>query len=152
MSAASTVRDYYEALRRGEPLPPYFAEGRRGGSDSADESGDVAGDEPIVKYGISERLVGYEAVAAGLREQTRTTADWTVESAALRVAERADHAWFSDEVRLAWTDLDADRERAFDTRWSGTLERRDGAWRFVGMHVSVAHPIGADDAAGRRGT
>lgn len=136
MSAAATVREYYEALRRGDPLPPYFAgDGGRGDAET-----------PVVKYGIGERLVGYEAVAAGLREQTRTTAGWTVESAALRVGERPEHAWFSDEVYMAWTDLAADRERAFDTRWSGTLERRDGAWRFVGMHVSVPHRIGSEES------
>ncbi|MFB6301403.1 MAG: nuclear transport factor 2 family protein [Haloferacaceae archaeon] len=145
MSAEATVRDYYEALRRGDPLPPYFA--GTGGEPDGGTGEDAGGREsgaPVVKYGIGERLVGYAEVAAGLREQTRTTADWTVESAALRVTERAEHAWFSDEVRMAWTDLDADRERTFETRWSGTLERRDGAWRFVGMHVSTPRRIGAD--------
>ncbi|MFB6079402.1 MAG: nuclear transport factor 2 family protein [Haloferacaceae archaeon] len=156
MSAEATVREYYEALRRGDPLAPYFAGDRPAGDDAAgadDGAGLAAGSEDaaVVKYGIGERLVGHDAIAAGLREQTRTTADWTVESAALRVVERPAYAWFSDEVFLAWTDREADRERAFDTRWSGTLERRaagdgDDGWRFVGMHVSVPHPIGAEDA------
>ena len=138
-SAEATVRDYSEALRRGEPLYPYFAERT-----------------DLVKVGVGERLVGYDAVAEGLREQTRTTDDWTVDSDDLRVTAADDHAWFSDRVALAWTDTDADRTLAFETRWSGTLARRraldgdaggsedgdgdervDDEWLFVGMHVSA---------------
>jgi hypothetical protein len=133
MSARATVEDYYEALRRGEPLYPYFAE-----------------EADVVKFGVGETLVGYEDVAEGLREQTRTTTDWTVESDALRVVERERHAAFSDDVRMAWTDTESDADYDFETRWSGTLERRptdddpdaDPAtdeWVFLGMHVSVAH-------------
>lgn len=123
MSAAGTVRDYYEALRRGEPLYPYFAE-----------------HPDVVKFGVGERLTGYDAVAEGLREQTRVTTDWRVESSALRVVERDTHAAFSDDVFMAWHDTEADHDYAFDTRWSGTLERRgDDEWAFVGMHVSVAY-------------
>jgi hypothetical protein len=123
MDAEATVRAYYDALRDGEALHPYFAE-----------------EETLRKYGISERLAGYDAVAAGLREQTRRTEDWTVRSNDLQVTERDRHAWFSDEVRMAWTDVEAGTDREFHTRWSGTLEHRDG-WRFVGMHVSVAHDL-----------
>ena len=138
MSAEATVREYYEALRRGDPLAPFFA-------DLSSETEDAA----AVKYGIGERLVGHGAIAAGLRDQTRSTADWTVESGSLRVVERPDHAWFSDEVFMAWTDLNADRERAFETRWSGTLERREDEWLFVGMHVSVPRRIGEGEGDGR---
>jgi hypothetical protein len=120
MDAEDRIRDYYEALRAGEPLSPFFA-----------------GDRTVVKFGITERLTGYEEISAGLREQTETTADWSVESRALRVVEREDHAWFSDDVAMSWYDVESDRERAFDSRWSGTLERRDGEWLFVGMHVST---------------
>lgn len=126
MSAADAVREYYESLRRGEPLDPYFLE---------------AGD--VVKFGVSETLGGYDAVAEGLREQSRTTTDWTVQSADLRVREFADAATFADAVRLEWTDTTADARRAFDTRWSGTLVRRGEEWLFAGMHVSVAHDLGA---------
>jgi SnoaL-like domain len=119
--AKATVREYYESLRRGEPLQPYFAT-----------------DESLVKFGISERLVGYEAVAEGLREQTRGSEDWTVTSHDLRVTERGDYAWFSDSVDMAWTDVTTETRHEFDTRWSGTLAERDG-WTFVGMHVSVSH-------------
>ncbi|MDS0294730.1 nuclear transport factor 2 family protein [Halogeometricum luteum] len=133
MSARATVEDYYEALRRGEPLYPYFAES-----------------ESVTKFGVGETLVGYDAVAEGLREQTRTTTDWTVESGDLRVVERDDHAAFADDVRMAWTDTEAGEDRSFETRWSGTLERRPtdddpdadpetDEWVFLGMHVSVAH-------------
>jgi len=129
MSATETVRAYYAALRGGEPLPPFFAER-----------------DDLVKVGITERLRGHGAVAAGLREQSRETSDWTVESRDLRVAEREATAWFSDAVALAWTGPDGRHEH--DSRWSGTLARAggsdgsgtdDGEWRFVGMHVSAPH-------------
>lgn len=130
MDATETVRAYYAALRAGEPLPPFFAER-----------------EDLVKVGITERLEGFDDVAAGLRDQTRTTADWTVDSRDLRVAERGDTAWFSDEVFLAWTE--AGDRREYDSRWSGTLtrggvagggvERDDDEWRIVGLHVSAPH-------------
>jgi hypothetical protein len=123
MDAKATIRAYYDALRGGEALYPYFAS-----------------DDGLVKYGISERLAGYDAVAAGLREQTHATEDWRVRSRDLRVTERERHAWFSDEVRMAWTDVETGASRAFDTRWSGTLEDRNG-WVFVGMHVSVARDL-----------
>jgi len=124
MTARATVDDYYEALERGEPLYPYFAES-----------------PSTTKFGIGERLFGYEAVAEALREQTRTTEDWTVESEQLTVTERDQHAWFSDTVTLAWTDTARDERLQFDTRWSGMLERRDEEWLFVGMHVSVDHDV-----------
>ena len=128
-SARRTVSAYYDALRSGEPLGPFFAD-----------------DEDVVKFGISERLVGGEEVAEGLREQTETTSAWTVDSRELRVTERDDHAWFSDDVFMGWTGTDPPIRYEFETRWSGTLERRDDAgevatdrpWRFVGMHVSTA--------------
>jgi hypothetical protein len=132
MNAADTIREYYEALRRGEPLYPYFAER-----------------SDVVKFGVGERLVGYDAVAEGLREQTRTTDDWTMESQNLRVTERDGYAYFSDTVFMSWTDREADHEYAFSTRWSGTLERRavgdedeEAEWLFVGMHVSTPYVDG----------
>jgi len=121
--AERTIREYYDALRAGDPLSPYFA-----------------GDEALVKFGISERLAGHDAVAEGLREQTRRTADWTVRSRNLAVTDRGCHAWFSDDVRLAWTDLETGQRRAFDSRWSGCLEHRE-EWVFVGMHVSAPHDL-----------
>ena len=134
MSAESRLRAYYEALRDGDPLYSYFAP-----------------DADVVKVGVSERLVGYDEVEAGLREQTRTTADWGVESRDLRVTERDRHAWFSDRVGLSWTDTDRGIRFEFDTRWSGTLERErrtrgesedsPGDWRFVSMHVSTAGDV-----------
>ncbi len=124
MGAEETIREYYEALRRGEPLYPYFAER-----------------DDATKFGVGERLVGYDAIAEGLREQSRTTDDWTVESSALRVVERDDVARFTDDVALSWTDVEADERRSFDTRWSGTLERHDGEWLFTSMHVSAPHEL-----------
>ena len=126
-TAEDRIREYYETLRDGKPLYPFFAE-----------------DPTVVKYGITEKLTGYEEIEAGLREQTATTEDWTVDSRDLRVVERGDHAWFSDDVGMAWYDAEADREYDFDSRWSGTLERRErderetsAEWLFVGMHVSA---------------
>lgn len=122
MSAERVIREYYDALRSGESLVPFFAEGE------------------VVKVGISERLVGSEQVAEGLREQTETTTDWTVESRDLLVRERESVAWFADEVRMAWT-TDEGEDHDFETRWSGTLERSGEEWKFVGMHVSVAREL-----------
>jgi hypothetical protein len=145
MDAGTFVRTYYDALRAGEPLAPFFADG-----------------PDVVKVGISERLVGGEAVAAGLREQTASTDDWTLESQDLRVVDRGDWGYFADRALMAWT-RDGERRR-FESRWSGAMERervepggdRDGSadgggggdgadgdpdWRFVGMHVSAARPL-----------
>jgi hypothetical protein len=118
-TAADTVRAYYRALREGDRLAPFFRE---------------AG--TTVKFGIGERLSGYEEISEGLAEQTATTTDWTVESRRLVVEERDRHAWFSDDVRMAWTDAESGVEHDHETRWSGTLEWNDGSWEFAGMHVS----------------
>jgi hypothetical protein len=123
MDARATILEYYDSLRHGAPLDTFVAEDR-------------TADDAIVKFGISERLVGADSVQAGLRDQTASTTDWTVDSHDLRVTQRDSVAWFSDDVRLAWEE--GDRHHEFDTRWSGTLERRDGDWSFVGLHVSVA--------------
>ncbi len=126
MDAEATVGAYYDALRAGDPLHPYFAR-----------------EETTVKFGIGERLTGFDEIRTGLRSQTETTTDWTVESDRLLVASADDHAWFSDDVFMAWTDVERDHRYEFDTRWSGTLQRREDdaglgtPWRFVGMHVST---------------
>lgn len=122
MTAEETVLDYYEALRRGEPLYPYFAERSE-----------------TWKAGITAEYEGYNAVAEALREQTRVTEDWTVESRGPSVVERDGVARFTDAVRLAWTRAE-DRERVeYDTRWSGVLEPvgDEGEWAFVHLHVSA---------------
>ena len=131
MNAEATVETYYDVLRNEQPLAPFFAR-----------------EETTVKFGIGERLSGYQDIEAGLSSQTATTTDWEIDSSRLLVTERSDFAWFSDDVSMAWTDLEADTRYAFDTRWSGTLHRRPGEpwngeadsetpWRFVGMHVST---------------
>lgn len=120
-TAEETLRSYYDALRNGKPLPTYFAE-----------------DEGTFKFGITERLFGYDAVKRALTEQTDETKEWTVESHDLRVVEREDHAFFTDVVRMAWKNTEKGRTYDFETRWSGTLERpEDDGWVFVGMHVSA---------------
>jgi len=149
MNAEATVRTYYDALRAGEPLFPFFAR-----------------DESTVKFGIGERLTGYDEIREGLREQTTTTDGWVVESDRLTVTARDTHAWFSDDTFMGWNDLDRGVRYEFETRWSGTLERRphepwDAAgdaltdWRFVGMHVSCetrgsSNGRHASDRDGRR--
>lgn len=132
MDPTETVEDYYEALRRGDPLAPYFVDR-----------------DDVVKFGVSERLAGYEAVSEGLGEQTRTTRDWRVESRRLQVVARTPVAWFTDDVGLSWLGRDGTR-RSFDTRWSGVLEQDgdgeagtggDERWRFAQMHVSAPHEL-----------
>lgn len=120
--AEETVRRYYESLREGEPLEVYFAD---------------AGS--TFKFGVGESLSGYDEVEKALREQTRNTTDWRVESHNLRVTERDCHAWFRDTVRMAWEDTEKSRSYGFETRWSGTLEFDEDTddWVFVGMHVSA---------------
>jgi hypothetical protein len=122
MNAEARIQEYYSALEAGDPLGPFFANG-----------------DDVVKFGISERLVGGEAVRRGLAEQTERTDDWNVDSRALRVRDRDCHAWFSDSVVLSWRDVEAGTPHTFETRWSGTLEARDDSKLvFVGMHVSTA--------------
>jgi len=88
MDAEETVRTYYDALRAGDALAPFFAR-----------------DGTTVKFGIGERLYGFAEIEAGLDAQTETTDAWVVDSDSLRVTERDEHAWFSDEVSMAWTHL-----------------------------------------------
>lgn len=126
MDFETVVRSYYDALRTGDPLDQFFA----------------TEPEPV-KFGISESLYGAEAVVEALREQTRTTSDWSIESHRLRTETHESMGWFTDHVSMAWTDLDRDERIDWETRWSGTGLERAGEWRFVGMHVSVA----ADDLA-----
>ncbi len=118
------VTDYYAALRDGESLSAFFREA-----------------PDTVTVGLSERQVGYADVAAELSEQTATTVDWTVESHDLSVSADGDTAWFSDLVTLGWTDSKLDTDYSFETRWTGTLTRRDRSepWQFVVLHVSVAN-------------
>lgn len=124
----ATIERYYAALRAGEPLHPFFAD-----------------DGVVVKVGIGERLVGPEAVASGLREQTETTDGWVVESRDRRVGAADDggdgadeaFAWFGDDVFVGWTDTERNVRFEFETRWTGAMVRRNGEWRFVAMHVST---------------
>ncbi|MFB6119508.1 MAG: nuclear transport factor 2 family protein [Halobacteriaceae archaeon] len=121
MTPRETVEAYYDALRGGDPLVPFFADR-----------------EDVVKVGVRERLVGRDAVVRGLRSQTRATADWTVDSTDLSVARVGpDAARFSDAVGLAWTNEETGQRRRFETRWDGVLERRNGAWALVSLHVSA---------------
>lgn len=124
MDAESTVRQYYEALRDGDRIAGFFA----------DEGSSV-------KFGISEALHGPEEITEGLRTQTDTTTDWTVESRNLVVGERNETGWFTDEVFMAWTDTDRRVRFEFDTRWSGTLVEEGGEYQFATMHVSTAGEI-----------
>jgi hypothetical protein len=119
MDVEAFVRDYYEALRRGEPLDPYFAERPE-----------------TVKVGVFSRVVGGDAVAESLRDQTARTTDWRVESRGLETFPRDACGHFVDAVGLAWTDARADRRHAFDTRWTGVVEGGDDP-RFLSVHVSA---------------
>ena len=90
MTPEETVRAYYDALRAGEVLAPFFVES-----------------PATVKVGISERLVGYAEIVNALREQTRTTEDWSVRSHDLQVVERDGGAAVADAVSLSWYDAEA---------------------------------------------
>ncbi len=121
MTVEATVETYYDALRAGDPIAPFFAD-----------------DEATVKFGVSETLRGGETVAEGLRDQTAATTGWQIESRNLLVGERDGWGWFTDAVFMAWTDTERRVRYEFESRWSGTLERRAEGWRFVAMHVSTA--------------
>ncbi|ESS08953.1 MAG: SnoaL-like domain protein [uncultured archaeon A07HN63] len=130
--AEATIRAYYDALRAGEPLSPFFLESLA-----------------TVKVSLSERFSGYPDIADELSEQSAMTTEWTVESADLSVTTRDDYGWFDDEVTMAWTNTRVDTDHEFDTRWTGTLEANesDGTWQFVTMHVSTAaEELQNDDA------
>jgi hypothetical protein len=122
----TTVREYYDALVRGEPLYPYF-----------DES------TTTVKLGVGETRLGYDDVAEALREQSRLTDGWDLDSRRLTVDRTGDVGFFTDLVRMVWTAEGT--EHVYDTRWTGALRQRDEEWVFVSMHVSVAH----DPSTGR---
>ncbi|RKD97946.1 DUF3225 domain-containing protein [Halopiger aswanensis] len=141
--AADVVRDYYDALRQGEPLEPYFRES-----------------DATVKFGISEALFGSDAVAEALRSQTETTDEWSVESSNLVVDQREAFATFADEVTMAWRETESGARHRFDSRWSGSLVPADDAsaagdsageratetdpdpdWLFTSMHVSAPQDL-----------
>ncbi|WP_455449186.1 nuclear transport factor 2 family protein [Natrinema thermotolerans] len=127
-SPEAVVRDYYDTLRNGDPLEPYFL-----------------ADESTVKFGISESLFGGEVIRSALGEQTETTADWAIESRRLVVDRREAVATFADEVTMAWTDTEGGDRRRFGSRWSGTLVPTDDSsapdWQFALMHVSAPHEL-----------
>lgn len=131
MNAEATVRAYYDALRAGDPLHPFFADG-----------------EDTVKVGIGNRALGHEAVEALLTEQTETTEAWEIDSKELRVAERDDFAHFFDEVYMGWASLSKNIRYGFETRWTGTLVPANGEWEVVSMHVST--PARSANAGGGR--
>lgn len=124
MAIEQLISAYYGALRNEEPLEDFF----------------VSEPEPV-KFGINETLSGYEEIVEGLREQTQTTTDWEITSHGLQTGHEGDVGWFSDHVTMAWHDREQGEDVTWETRWSGTLVRSDGQWRFVRMHVSAA----ADD-------
>ena len=134
MTVADTIEAYYDALRAGDSLAPFFL-------DSPD----------TVKFGLSERLDGFDAVAEGLQSQTEATREWVVESADLATGRRGETAWFADDVFMGWTDTDRSIRFEFDARWSGTLVRAGepsaveddapGEWQFASMHVSTTESL-----------
>lgn len=124
MTVDATIKDYYNALRAGAPLYPFFHP-----------------EDTLMKFGISESLAGYEAVKAGLQHQTDTTTDWHVTSHDLHVAKTPRCAWFSDQVTMEWRNTTTDTEHAFDTRWTGTLKPHEDSWKFVLLHVSTSRTI-----------
>lgn len=121
MTVEQTLESYYDSLRDGAPLEPYFSR-----------------EIHPVKFGISEELDGYEDIAKGLRAQTRTTTDWEITSHNLQTDSKEGIGWFSDLVAMQWRNIEEDRMIRWNTRWSGTLLEEDSGWTFVRMHVSAA--------------
>ena len=124
MGAKAVITEYYAALEAGDSIYRYFSP-----------------DHALVKFGIGERLWGYQAIQNGLQAQTATTDGWIIDSDSLSVTEHDSYAWFGDEVFMAWTDVEKGIRYEFDTRWSGSLirnsNRDEPSWQFVEMHVSV---------------
>jgi len=127
MDPAATIRAYYESLRRGEPISTHFV-----------------ADPNAVKFGITERLIGFEAIAEGLRSRTETATDWHVESHGLTVGERHAHGTRRsgtlerrDEHDVG-TRFDEDDENRDCEPEDGDARRRTNGteWAFVSMHVS----------------
>ncbi len=122
MSVDAFLESYYQALRDGEPLEPFFARDHR-----------------AVKFGITESLHGYAEIEDGLTAQTATTTDWSIRSHRLETDTAGEVGWFSDHVTMRWRDIEADEQLEWETRWSGTVLHVDSDWQFVRMHVSAAH-------------
>jgi ketosteroid isomerase-like protein len=120
MTPEATINGYYDALRAGRPLFPFFHP-----------------EDTLMKFGISESLAGYPEVKDGLQRQTATTTDWGVTSHDLRVTETPNCAWFSDQVTMTWRNTQTDNAYAYETRWTGTLRSVEDEWKFVVLHVST---------------
>ena len=123
MTVDDRIREYYHALGAGKPLDPFLS------------------DRAFVKIGVEETLTGADRIAEGLREQCRTTSDWSVESQSLRTDDRGAYALFSDQVSLVWTEESTGDRHEYETRWSGTLARTESGWAFVSIHVSAPHEL-----------
>lgn len=120
MDIESFVQAYYDALRNGDDLAVFFLD-----------------DPQTVKFGISEALHGYSEIASALREQTRTTSEWEIESKQLVTESAGEVGWFSDVVTMQWFDQEKGEPVSWESRWSGTVCQDNGEWRFVRMHVSA---------------
>ena len=123
MDIEETVRSYYNALEAGDPLGPYFH------------------DAPsTVKVGIWGAHRGHDAVVEALARQTAKTTDWSVTSTALETDRIGEVGWFADDLEMAWRDTETGEAHRFEARWTGTVVRSAGEWRFATLHASAPHP------------
>jgi ketosteroid isomerase-like protein len=114
-----------------------------------------ADDPSTVIFGPSEEssMVGWEQYKAHLLEYFNDESFKfnyiTVREQNIKISESGTAAWFSEYV---------DEEIAFkgetktlnDERWTGALEKRNGLWKIVQLHVSFALPSGSEKAEIRR--
>ena len=128
ISSAELLLDrYLQSLETGAPLDVFYV---------TDEEAGALG--PVVKIGSGhgEVFVGYEKVAAAVREVTRTLTENRLEPRGPRIVRtQGELAWLVD---LIWWSGVADG-KAFGsvTRWTAVcLRTRERGWRFLQVHVS----------------
>lgn len=85
-----------------------------------------------------EQWYGYDQIREHFEENFRTYGKWNIMSTNLQVHESGDFAYFSDEVELAARYKDSSFAEL--GRMTGTLLRRNGAWKLVQAHFSLGTP------------
>jgi len=86
----------------------------------------------------AENWVGYDLFTASLQEQFAAYEDTEVmtRDQVVTVHPTGETAWFR-EIADWHVTVGGERMEVNDMRVTGVLEKRDGAWMFVQMHVSV---------------
>ena len=92
----------------------------------------------IIGTDAAEVWAGYDMFTASLREQFAAYEDTEVmtRDQVVTVHPSGETAWFK-EIADWHVTVGGERMEVNDMRVTGVLEKRDGAWMFVQMHVSV---------------